>query len=143
MTEFENLLKKLEDLTTSANASCKEFTNLLIALGFQIENCGSAGHKIAKHPVVLFRNLANVCLTHTILFSDISKLVSVLADNPSLCHLIAYRTTINLLLMYSEKKSLYVFMSGYLNSFPVEIRTLGGHLQHSFYTNIQKLFILH
>jgi len=52
MSEFEKLLKKLDDLTTSANASCKEFTNLLIALGFQIENCGSAGHKIARHPAV-------------------------------------------------------------------------------------------
>lgn len=52
MHEFHKLLKKLEDLTTSANASCKEFTNLLIALGFQIENCGSAGHKIARHPAI-------------------------------------------------------------------------------------------
>lgn len=52
MPEFGKLLKKLEDLTTSANASCKEFTNLLIALGFQIENCGSVGHKIARHPAV-------------------------------------------------------------------------------------------
>lgn len=52
MTEFEKFLKKLEDLTTSANVSCKEFTNLLIALGFQIENCGSAGHKIARRPAI-------------------------------------------------------------------------------------------
>ena len=52
MAEFEKLLKKLENLTTSTNACCKEFTNLLIALGFQIENCGSAGHKIARHPAV-------------------------------------------------------------------------------------------
>lgn len=49
MTEFEKLIKKLDDLTKSANTSCSEFTNTLIALGFQIENCGSAGHKIAKH----------------------------------------------------------------------------------------------
>jgi len=52
MLEFDELVKKLQDLTTSANASCKEFTYLLIALGFQIENCGSAGHKIARHPTV-------------------------------------------------------------------------------------------
>lgn len=52
MLEFEKLLKKLDDLTKSANTSCKEFTNLLIDLGFQIENCGSAGHKIARHPAV-------------------------------------------------------------------------------------------
>ncbi len=52
MQNFAKLLKKLDDLTTSANATCKEFTNLLLALGFQIENCGSAGHKIARHPAV-------------------------------------------------------------------------------------------
>lgn len=52
MAEFENLLRKLENLTNSANASCKEFTNLLTALGFLIEDCGSAGHKIARHPAV-------------------------------------------------------------------------------------------
>lgn len=49
MAEFEKLIRKLDDLTKSANTSCSEFTNSLIALGFQIENCGSAGHKIAKH----------------------------------------------------------------------------------------------
>lgn len=103
MSEFEKLIKKLDDLTSSANTSCNEFINLLLALGFQIENCGSAGHKIAKHPVVLFRNLANVCITHTILFSDINKIVNVLADNPSLCHLIAYRITLNLLNVQREK----------------------------------------
>lgn len=47
MPAFEKLLKKIGNLTTSANASCKEFTNLLIALGFQIEDCGNAGYKIA------------------------------------------------------------------------------------------------
>lgn len=52
MPEYEKLITKLKKLTTSANASCSEFTNLLISLGFQIENCGSAGHKIARHPAV-------------------------------------------------------------------------------------------
>lgn len=52
MTEFEKLFKKLEDLTTSANTSCSEFTNLLTAFGFLIEDCGSAGHKIARHPAI-------------------------------------------------------------------------------------------
>lgn len=52
MSGFEKPLKKLEALSTSANTSCTEFTNLLIALGFQIENCGNAGHKIARHPAV-------------------------------------------------------------------------------------------
>ena len=49
MSEFGKLLKKLEALTGSTNTSCREFSNILIALGFQIENCGSAGHKIARH----------------------------------------------------------------------------------------------
>ena len=52
MPEFEKYMKKLEALTDSANTSCKELTNLLIDLGFNIENCGSAGHKIARHPAV-------------------------------------------------------------------------------------------
>ena len=52
MSEFGKLLKKLEALTGSTNTSCREFTNILIALGFQIENCGNAGHKIARHPAV-------------------------------------------------------------------------------------------
>lgn len=32
MTEFEKLLKKLDDLTKSANTSCSEFTNIQIVL---------------------------------------------------------------------------------------------------------------
>lgn len=52
MPEFQKLLKKLEALTTSGNTSCKKFTNVLEALGFQIDNCGNAGHKIARHPAV-------------------------------------------------------------------------------------------
>lgn len=52
MTEFEKLFKKLGNLTESANTSCKDFTNLLEGLGFEIVNCGSAGHKIAKHPAI-------------------------------------------------------------------------------------------
>lgn len=52
MTEFKKLIKKLGDQANGANTSCKEFTNVLTDLGFQIENCGSAGHKIAKHPAI-------------------------------------------------------------------------------------------
>lgn len=52
MTNFEKLFRKLGDLTTSANTSCKELTGVLEELGFQIVDCGSAGHKIAKHPSV-------------------------------------------------------------------------------------------
>ncbi len=39
MAEFEKLLRKLDGLAKSANTSCSEFTNILIALGFRIENC--------------------------------------------------------------------------------------------------------
>lgn len=52
MTKFEKLFKKLGNLTESANTSCKDFTSLLEDLGFEIINCGSAGHKIAKHPAI-------------------------------------------------------------------------------------------
>ncbi|MGC2458543.1 MAG: hypothetical protein WA435_11180 [Gallionellaceae bacterium] len=52
MANFEKLFRKLGDLTTSANTSCKELTGVLEELGFQIVDCGSAGHKIAKHPAV-------------------------------------------------------------------------------------------
>jgi len=52
MAEFEKLFRKLGDLTNSSNTSCKEFTGVLEELGFQIENCASGGHKIAKHPAI-------------------------------------------------------------------------------------------
>lgn len=65
MSEFVKLLKRLEGLTTGANASCKEFTNLLLALDFQIENCGSAGHKIARHPALSLIEYPNYNCGHT------------------------------------------------------------------------------
>lgn len=52
MAKFEELYRKLGDLTQSANTSCKDFTSVLEDLGFQIVDCGSAGHKIAKHPAI-------------------------------------------------------------------------------------------
>ena len=52
MSKFDKLFRKLGDLTTSANTSCNELTGILQELGFQIVDCGSAGHKIAKHPAV-------------------------------------------------------------------------------------------
>jgi hypothetical protein len=52
MTKFQKIFKELEDLTGSSNTSCKKFTSLLTNLGFQIVNCGSAGHKIAMHPAI-------------------------------------------------------------------------------------------
>lgn len=64
MSKFEKLIKKLDELTGSANTSCNEFTNLLVALGFQIENCGSAGHKIARHPAVSLIEYPNYNCDH-------------------------------------------------------------------------------
>lgn len=52
MTDFEKSFRRLGELTNSANVSCKEFTGLLEEMGFIIEQCGSAGHKIATHPAV-------------------------------------------------------------------------------------------
>lgn len=52
MDNFEKLLRKLEALTAGENTSCRELTRVLEELGFQIVDCGSAGHKIAKHPAV-------------------------------------------------------------------------------------------
>ncbi|MFA5826085.1 MAG: hypothetical protein WC825_08955 [Gallionellaceae bacterium] len=52
MANYEKLFRKLGDLATSENTSCKELTGVLEEPGFQIVDCGSAGHKIAKHPAV-------------------------------------------------------------------------------------------
>ena len=52
MKNFENLFRELDNLTKSANTSCKDFTSLLENLGFEIVSCGNAGHKIAKHPAI-------------------------------------------------------------------------------------------
>lgn len=64
MAEFSKLFKKLDDLTNSGNTTCKEFTGVLEDLGFQIENCGSAGHKIAKHPAVALDEYPNYNCGH-------------------------------------------------------------------------------
>lgn len=52
MADFEKSFRRLGELTNSANASCKDFTGILEDLGFIIEQCGSAGHKIARHPAI-------------------------------------------------------------------------------------------
>lgn len=49
MKKYDKLIKQLEDMTYSANISCQDFTRLLEDIGFEIEHCGNAGHKIAKH----------------------------------------------------------------------------------------------
>ncbi len=52
MANFEDLYDKLNKLTKGASTSCREFTGVLEALGFQIVHCRSGGHKIAKHQAV-------------------------------------------------------------------------------------------
>lgn len=52
MKDFKKLFDELETMSSSANVSCSEFITLLEDLGFEITNCGSAGHKIAKHSAV-------------------------------------------------------------------------------------------
>lgn len=64
MADFEKLFRKLADLTTSENTSCKEFTGILEELGFQIVDCGSAGHKVAKHPAVDLTDYPNYNCGH-------------------------------------------------------------------------------
>jgi len=49
MKKFDKLFKELEDMASGANTSCKDFTVLLKKLGFDIEDCESGGHKVAKH----------------------------------------------------------------------------------------------
>lgn len=64
MADFEKLFRKLGDLTTSANTSCKELTEVLEELGFLIVDCGSAGHKIAKHPAITLAEYVNFNCGH-------------------------------------------------------------------------------
>lgn len=64
MANLEKLLRKLGDLTSSANTSCKELTGVLEELGFQIVDCGSAGHKIAKHQAIDFTEYPNYNCGH-------------------------------------------------------------------------------
>ena len=52
MAEFEKSFRKLTELTTSANTSCKDFSSVLEDLGFTLVACGNAGHKIATHPAI-------------------------------------------------------------------------------------------
>lgn len=65
MENFEKLFRKLEALTTSENTSCKELTGVLEELGFQIVNCGSAGHRVAKHPAVDLTDYPNYNCGHS------------------------------------------------------------------------------
>lgn len=64
MAKFNELYRRLGDLTQSANTSCKEFTSVLEELGFQIVDCGSAGHKIAKHPAIDLSEFPNYNCGH-------------------------------------------------------------------------------
>lgn len=52
MADFDRAYRELGNQATSENTSCREFTKVLVDLGFDLESCGSAGHKIAKHPAI-------------------------------------------------------------------------------------------
>lgn len=64
MANFEKSFRRLGELTNSANASCREFTSLLEEIGFTIEQCGSAGHKIARHPAILLSDFPDYNCGH-------------------------------------------------------------------------------
>ena len=55
MTKFDKLLRQLEDMASGSNTTCRALIPLLEELGFVIEDCGSAGHKIARHTAVSLR----------------------------------------------------------------------------------------
>ena len=65
MEKFEELCRKLGTLTQGANTTCKELTGVLEDLGFQIVDCGSAGHKIAKHPAIKLLEYPNYNCGHS------------------------------------------------------------------------------
>jgi hypothetical protein len=52
MANFDKLFANLESMASGANTSCSDFTTLLEHLGFEIIDCNSGGHKIAKHAAV-------------------------------------------------------------------------------------------
>ena len=64
MKSFEELFSELDRMRNSANTSCKELTGLLEEIGFKISNCGSAGHKIAKHPAISLTEYPNYNCGH-------------------------------------------------------------------------------
>lgn len=52
MTKFDKLLAQLDAIKTSRNTSCSDFCKLLRKLGFEIKDCGNAGHKVLIHPSI-------------------------------------------------------------------------------------------
>lgn len=52
MTKFDKLLDKFAAIKNSNNTSCSKFCKLLRDLGFQIRDCGNAGHKVVIHPCI-------------------------------------------------------------------------------------------
>lgn len=55
MTEFDKLLRQLEEMASGSNTTCRDLVPLLESFGFTIADCGSAGHKVAKHSAVNIR----------------------------------------------------------------------------------------
>lgn len=52
MTKFDKLLDQLVDINNSRNTSCADFCKFLRKFGFEIRDCGSAGHKVIIHPCI-------------------------------------------------------------------------------------------
>ncbi len=51
MNKFDKLLRRLKDMATSANITCRDFTNLLEEFDFEITDA-KGGHKVATHPSI-------------------------------------------------------------------------------------------
>jgi hypothetical protein len=66
MKDFDALFRELGDMTSSANTTCRNFTRLLENLGFEISDCGNAGHKIARHPAVSLTAYPNFDCGHNL-----------------------------------------------------------------------------
>lgn len=66
MNDFDRLFQKLRNLALSgsANTKCKDLTEILNDLGFQIRDGKNAGHKVAIHPAIPFSESVNYNCGH-------------------------------------------------------------------------------
>lgn len=51
MKKFDKLFRRLKEMATSANITCRDFTQVLEDLGFELTDA-SGGHKVATHPKI-------------------------------------------------------------------------------------------
>jgi hypothetical protein len=51
MTKFDKLRRRLRDMSTSDNITCRDFSQLLKDFDFDLDDA-SGGHKIATHPAI-------------------------------------------------------------------------------------------